>query len=70
MDEIISKYLAEASLGTPVSYGSMTVVPVFAPPVAVEHEYLLLQEAMDLGLLPITELHEAGSVLQPISLLP
>jgi hypothetical protein len=64
MDSIIEDYLAEASLGTTVSYGSMTVVPVFAPPVAVEHDFLLLQEAMDLGVLTITELHEAGSVPQ------
>jgi hypothetical protein len=64
MESIIEDYLAEVSLGTPVSYGSMTVVPVFAPPVAGEHEYLLMQEAMDLGVLTITELHEAGSVPQ------
>jgi hypothetical protein len=64
MDNLIEDYLADASLGTPVSYGSMTVVPVFAPPFAVGHEYLLLQEAMDLGVLTITELHEAGSVPQ------
>jgi hypothetical protein len=64
MDSILKNYLAEVSLGTPASYGSMIVLPVFAPPVAVEHEYLLMQEAMDFGVLTITEVSEAGSVPQ------
>ena len=64
MDIIIADYLAEVSLGTPVSHGSMTVVPVFAPPVLEEHEYLTLSEAMDRGALQITEVSEAGNVPQ------
>jgi len=40
----------------------MTVFPVFAPPVAEEHDYLTLSEAMDLGVLHITEVSEAGDV--------
>jgi hypothetical protein len=42
----------------------MTVFPIFAPQVSEEHEYLVMQEAMDLGVLQITELNEGGSVPQ------
>jgi hypothetical protein len=62
MDETISAYLAGVSLGTPATHGSMTVFPVFSPPISNEHEYLTMAEAMDHGVLQITEVSEAGSV--------
>jgi len=63
MDRIFSAYLDGVNLGSPVSHGGMTVFPVFAPPVAEEHEYLTMSEAMeDLGVLHITEISEAGDV--------
>jgi hypothetical protein len=62
MDEIISKYLAGVSLGVPVTHGAMTVVPIFAPPVTEEHEYLTMAEAIDLNVLMITEISETGHV--------
>ena len=62
MDSIIKSYLKGVSLGSPVSHGSMTVVPIFAPPVTEEYEYLTLSEAMCLGVLHINEVSDAGHV--------
>jgi hypothetical protein len=56
LDGIIAEYLAGASLGTPVSHDSITVFPIFAPQASEEHDYLVMHEALDLGVLQITEL--------------
>ncbi|WP_292427407.1 ARPP-1 family domain-containing protein [Methanoregula sp.] len=59
---MIAEYLAGISLGTAVSKGSMTVFPVFGRSATQESEYLLIQEALDNGVLQITELSEGGRV--------
>jgi hypothetical protein len=68
MDGIISAYFDGVSLGTSVSHGLMTVVPIFAPLVSEEYEYLVLQDALDSGVLKITELSEIGSVPQLLAI--
>lgn len=64
MDGIIAEYLAGASMGKAVSEGAMTVFPIFAPQVSEEYEFLVMQEAMDRGILQITEINGGGSVPQ------
>lgn len=61
MDLIISNFLSKLEFGEVKIFNNMGVIPLFTP---VNHgpEYLTLQEALEKGLLSITELSQSGSV--------
>jgi hypothetical protein len=61
MKEIVSHYLAERTLGEPQAWCNLAMVPLLGED-AVHAPYLLLDEALDQGVLFITEKDEAGSV--------
>ena len=57
----ISEFLDRMQMSTPQQCRNMTVIPLFHPePSAIRH--LTLQEAIERGLLSITEMHQHGSV--------
>lgn len=61
MKEIVSHYLAGLALGAPQSWCNLAVVPLLGEDAGLA-PYLLLDEALDQGVLTITEKDEAGSV--------
>ena len=61
MDTLIEGLLASVKLGAPVRQGSLTLLPVFAE-LPLGPDYLSLTEAVDSGVLAVTEVNEGGSV--------
>ncbi len=60
MDELIADYIYEMELGDIQEYKDMSVFPLYAS--GEEHNYITLKEALDAGLLKVTEIDESGFV--------
>ena len=61
MDPIIANYLSRLELGELQTFNNMAVIPLFAS-VNNSPKYLALREALERGLLVITEISKTGSV--------
>ena len=61
MKKIIGTYLEALTPGEPQSYVNLTLVPLLGPD-QTDADYLLLDEALALGVLAVTEVSGAGSV--------
>lgn len=61
MEEILAEFLAGITIGEVQQYQQLAIFPLLASREARE-DFLLLDEALNLGVLRITELHEAGTV--------
>jgi len=61
--KIVADYLSNLEMGPVQNHKNMTMIPLLLPESAIrEIDILLLDEAVDRGLLVITEIDEAGSV--------
>lgn len=61
MEKIISDFLAQLKLGKAQAYKNMAVIPIFLQQTSGP-QYLTLKEAMDMGVLEVTEIGHSGSV--------
>jgi len=59
--QILSNLLNTLEIGTPVTSGNLTMVPLLARTPA-SADYLLLDDALDAGLAEVTEVSQGGSV--------
>jgi len=59
--QILSKLLNILEIGTPVTAGNLTMVPLLTKAPATA-DYLLLDDALDAGLAEVTEVSQGGSV--------
>jgi hypothetical protein len=61
MMRVVESFIAGLRLGEPAAYRNLTVFPVFSK-VAVEPDYLTLDEALEAKVAKVTEVSEAGRV--------
>lgn len=61
MQEVTRTYLQKAKIGRKQSYQNLAVFPLLSP-YATAPDYIMLDEALDRGLMEVAEVHESGSV--------
>lgn len=61
MQEVTRTYLEKAKIGRKQSYQNLAVFPLLSP-YATALDYIMLDEALDRGLMEVAEVHESGSV--------
>ncbi len=61
MQEVTRTYLEKAKIGRKQSYQNLAVFPLLSA-YATALDYIMLDEALDRGLMEVAEVHESGSV--------
>ena len=61
MQKVIRNYLEQAKVGRKRSYRNLAVFPILSP-YAAAVDYIMLDEALDEGLIEVVEVDEEGSV--------